>query len=109
MNEWLFFIYGVFIKYKKTRINTSFFIDIRIHTYYDIYVKGRRYQDMPMTAKQMIKYLKQNGFQEVPGGGGSHRKFYNPDTRKTTIVPYHCKDLKKGMEQAILKQAGLKK
>lgn len=50
---------------------------------------------MPMTAKQMIKYLKQNGFQEVPGGGGSHRKFYNPDTRKTTIVPYHCKDLKK--------------
>ena len=51
---------------------------------------------MPMTAKQMIKYLKQNGFQEVPGGGGSHRKFYNPDTRKTTIVPYHCKDLKKG-------------
>ena len=64
---------------------------------------------MPMTAKQMIKYLKQNGFQEVPGGGGSHRKFYNPDTRKTTIVPYHCKDLKKGMEQAILKQAGLKK
>ena len=32
---------------------------------------------MPMTAKQMIKYLKRNGFQEVPGGGGSHRKFWN--------------------------------
>lgn len=64
---------------------------------------------MPMTAKQMIKYLKQNGFQEVPGGGGSHRKFWNPETKKTTVVPYHCKDLKKGMEQAILKQAGLKK
>ena len=64
---------------------------------------------MPMTAKQMIKYLKRNGFQEVPGGGGSHRKFWNPETKKTTVVPYHCKDLKKGMEQAILKQAGLKK
>ena len=50
---------------------------------------------MPMTAKQMIKYLKKNGFQEVPSGSGSHRKFWNPDTKKTTVVPYHCKDLKK--------------
>ena len=40
-----------------------------------------------MTAKQMIKYLKHNVFHEVPRGGGSHRKFYNPDTGKTTIVP----------------------
>ncbi|MCB7326818.1 type II toxin-antitoxin system HicA family toxin [Mediterraneibacter faecis] len=27
---------------------------------------------------------------------------------KTVIVPYHSKDLKKGLEQAILKQAGLR-
>ena len=30
------------------------------------------------------------------------------ETGRTVIVPYHSKDLKKGMEQAILKQAGLK-
>ena len=32
----------------------------------------------------------------------------NSDTGKTVIVPYHAKDLKKGLEQEILKQAGLK-
>ena len=31
----------------------------------------------------------------------------NNTTGRTVIVPYHSKDLKKGMEQAILKQAGL--
>lgn len=72
---------------KTTRINTSFPINTRIYTCYDIYAKGKRYQDLPMTAKQMIKYLKHNVFHEVPRGGGSHRKFYNPDTGKTTIVP----------------------
>ena len=39
---------------------------------------------------------------------GSHIKLKNPETGKTVIVPYHSKDLKKGLEQAILKQAGLK-
>ncbi|WP_243164714.1 type II toxin-antitoxin system HicA family toxin [Catenibacillus scindens] len=32
----------------------------------------------------------------------------NPENKRTVIVPYHSKDLKKGLEQAILKQAGLK-
>ena len=62
---------------------------------------------MPMTSKEMISYLKKNGF-EIISQNGSHVKMYNPQTEKTVIVPYHCKDLKKGMEQAILKQAGLK-
>ena len=39
---------------------------------------------------------------------GSHVKLKNSVTEKTVIVPYHSKDLKKGLEQAILKQAGLK-
>ena len=47
---------------------------------------------MPMTPKQMIKLLKKNGFQVV----------------RQTEVPYHSTSLKKGLEQAILKQAGLK-
>jgi mRNA interferase HicA len=62
---------------------------------------------MPMTSKQMIKLLKDNGFVEV-SRNGSHVKLKNSITNKQTIVPYHCTDLKKGLEQAILKQAGLK-
>ena len=62
---------------------------------------------MPMTPREMIKHLKKNGFQEV-SQNGSHVKMRNTETRRTVIVPYHSKDLKKGMEQAILKQAGLK-
>ena len=62
---------------------------------------------MPMTPKVMIKYLNKNGFEEV-SQNGSHRKLKNPETGRTLIVPYHSKAMKKGLEQAILKQAGLK-
>ncbi|MBD5478673.1 MAG: type II toxin-antitoxin system HicA family toxin [Lachnospiraceae bacterium] len=62
---------------------------------------------MPMTSQEMIKYLKKNGFEKV-SQNGSHIKMRNPSSDKTVIVPYHSKDLKKGMETAILKQAGLK-
>lgn len=62
---------------------------------------------MPMTPKEMIKYLKKNGFKEIRQNG-SHITMKNRDSGKTVIVPYHSKSLKKGLEQAILKQAGLK-
>ena len=39
---------------------------------------------------------------------GSHITMKNRVTGKTVIVPYHSKAMKKGLEQAILKQAGLK-
>ena len=55
----------------------------------------------------MKKLLEENGF-EVISQNGSHMKLKNPQTGRTVIVPYHSKDLKKGLEQAILKQAGLK-
>lgn len=63
---------------------------------------------MPMTPKEMIKLLEQNGF-EYQRSNGSHRLYKNPNTGKTTIVPFHNKPLKTGTEQSILKQAGLKK
>ena len=50
---------------------------------------------------------KHNGFEEV-SQNGSHVKMKNFQTGKQTIIPYHNKALKKGLEQAILKQAGLK-
>ena len=62
---------------------------------------------MPMSSKEMLKLLKENGF-EVISQNGSHVKMKNLKTDKTVIVPYHSKDLKKGLEQAILKQAGLR-
>ena len=62
---------------------------------------------MPMSSKEMLKLLKENGF-DVIRQNGSHVKLKNPETGKTVIVPDHSTDLKKGLEQAILKQAGLK-
>lgn len=62
---------------------------------------------MPMTPREMIKYLKSNGFETV-SQNGSHVKMRNLETGKQTIIPYHSKSLKKGLEQEILKQAGLK-
>lgn len=61
---------------------------------------------MPMTPREMIKLLKKNGFEEV-SQNGSHVKLKNSKTNKQTIVPFHSKALKKGLEQTILKQAGL--
>lgn len=62
---------------------------------------------MPMTPKEMMKLLEANGFICVRTNG-SHHMYKNPETGKTTVVPLHAKDLKKGLEQQILKQAGLK-
>ena len=62
---------------------------------------------MPMTPKEMISLLQKNNF-EIVSQNGSHIKLRNSKTSNQVIVPYHCKDLKKGLEQNILKQAGLK-
>lgn len=63
---------------------------------------------MPMTSKEMCKLLMKNGFVEMKHTPTGHCKFHNPTSKRTTIVPCHSKDLGKGLEQAILKQAGLK-
>lgn len=63
---------------------------------------------MPMTSKEMVSLLKKNGFIEIKCGNGSHRKLQNPVTHKTIVIPYHAKELGLGIQNAILKQAGLK-
>lgn len=60
-----------------------------------------------MTPREMVKFLKKNGFIEK-GQRGSHKKMFNPNTKKITIVPMHNKDLGNGLEASIKKQAGLK-
>nr|DAX75498.1 MAG TPA: hypothetical protein [Caudoviricetes sp.] len=54
----------------------------------------------------MVKLLKKNGFYKV-SQRGSHIKMRDDKGHQTT-VPMHNKDLDKGTEDAILKQAGLK-
>lgn len=64
---------------------------------------------MPMTSKEMIKFLKKNGFEVIRTSKGSHYQLKNPTTNRRTTVPYHSGTLGKGLENEILKQAGLKK
>ena len=64
---------------------------------------------MPMTPREMVKLLEKNGWKPKGNNGGSHRKFENPKTGQVIVVPYHeGRELKKGTEQKILKDAGLK-
>lgn len=62
---------------------------------------------MPITPKEMMKLLEENGFEFVRANG-SHRFYRNFKTGKTTTVPFHCKTLAPGTEKSIRKQAGLK-
>ena len=48
---------------------------------------------MPMTSREMARLLKESGFIEIKTNGESHRKFQNPKTQKTVIVPFYSKDL----------------
>lgn len=61
---------------------------------------------MPMTQKEMVKLLKNHGFQEVEGGKGSHIKMKKPGLIRPIIIPKG--ELKKGTEIGILRDAGLK-
>lgn len=61
---------------------------------------------MTMKPEKMIRKLKQAGFIEISKTGG-YRRFAHPDGR-ITEVPVHAEELKKGTQEAILKQVGLK-
>lgn len=74
---------------------------------YNINIVKKGDEVLPMTPREMVKFLKKNGFIEK-GQRGSHKKMFNPDTKKITIVPMHNKDLGSGLEASIKKQAGLK-
>lgn len=81
------------------------FDKIRNITYNNKKTKGG--MSMPMTPKEMIRLLEQNGFRYVKSNNGSHQKYRNDETKRTVSVPVHAKELKKGIEQRLLKDAGL--
>ena len=61
-----------------------------------------------LNAKQVITQLKDAGFVEV-SQSGSHLKLFNPETRRTAIVPVHTsKVLPIGTLKSIEKQADIK-
>jgi predicted RNA binding protein YcfA (HicA-like mRNA interferase family) len=60
---------------------------------------------LPPRPEEVIRKLRRAGFQEFPGKG-SHRKLVHADGR-FMVVPFHSKELSRGLFKAILKQAGL--
>ncbi|MDK7354988.1 type II toxin-antitoxin system HicA family toxin [Peptoniphilus harei] len=61
---------------------------------------------MPMTQDEMVKLLRNNGFEVVKGGKGSHIKMTKPGIKRPIIIPHG--ELQKGTEHGTLKEAGLK-
>lgn len=61
-----------------------------------------------MKSSELFKKLKQAGWREV-SQTGSHIKMKHPTIEGILIFPYHgSKEVPKGTEKAIKKQAGLK-
>ncbi len=61
-----------------------------------------------LTPQKIIRVLERKGF-VLDRTKGSHRIYYNPETRKRVVVPFHKKDLPKGTLLEILRQAGVSK
>jgi len=62
-----------------------------------------------MKVKQIIKLLENDGWYLV-GQKGSHRQYKHPKKKRRVTVPHHGqnRELAKGTENSILKQAKLK-
>lgn len=60
-----------------------------------------------MTAKELFKILKQDGWYEYDIRG-SHYQFKHSYKKGKITIPYHHGDIPKGTLNSILKQAGLK-
>ena len=61
-----------------------------------------------ITPKKLVRILKELGF-KLDHTTGSHFIFYNFQTKKRAVVPYHIKDLPKGTLMSILKEAGIER
>ncbi len=61
---------------------------------------GFRYRDI-------IKRLKQLGFEFDRQAAGSHEIWYNASNHRYTTIPNHPGDMPEGTLRAILKQAGM--
>lgn len=57
--------------------------------------------------REIIKRLKQFGFEFDRQAAGSHEVWFNATTNRYTTIPNHTGDMLEGTLKAILKQAGI--
>ena len=57
--------------------------------------------------REIVKRLKQLGFEFDRQAAGSHEIWHNPGTNRYTTIPNHPGDMPEGTLRAILKQAGI--
>ncbi len=57
--------------------------------------------------RDIIKRLKQFGFEFYRQAAGSHEIWHNPKSKRFTTIPNHTGDMPEGTLRAILKQAGI--
>ncbi len=62
---------------------------------------------MPITSKEMERLILADGW-VFKSQVGSHRQYTHPTKPGKVTIPFHSKDLPKGTENSIKKQAGLK-
>lgn len=62
---------------------------------------------MPLKPREMENIIFADGW-IFKSQVGSHRQYIHPTKPGKVTVPFHCKDIPKGTEYSILKQAGLK-
>lgn len=62
---------------------------------------------MPIKPKEMEKIILADGW-ILKSQEGSHKHYIHPVKSGKVTIPFHGKDLPKGTENSILKQAGLK-
>jgi mRNA interferase HicA len=62
-----------------------------------------------MTYREATRKLMRLGCEELPRrGGGSHRKWLNPQTLRATVLPdWGARDLKVGTLRAAVRQLGI--
>ena len=59
-----------------------------------------------MTPRKLAAVLVKHGF-VLERTKGSHRLYYNPETMRRAVVPFHSKELPRGTLVDILKRAGI--
>ncbi|MBO5057358.1 MAG: type II toxin-antitoxin system HicA family toxin [Lachnospiraceae bacterium] len=62
---------------------------------------------MPKKPLEMEKIILNDGW-TFKSQVGSHKNYVHPTKPGKVTIPFHAKDLPKGTENSILKQAGLK-
>jgi len=62
---------------------------------------------MPIKPRELEKIILADGW-VYKSQEGSHRHYVHPEKKGKVTIPFHKKDLTKGVEVSVLKQAGLR-